>query len=286
MGASHADCYGRNPSHSTVPRGIVRANCAGAGLLTDGFGRVGLTPVAPAFARRTPHWLGGATCRSQWRDRAGFSPDFPVRPSWAPRSAHSLSKGAHSAPGQALASTGKHWQAAIFKLSNWQIQWARIVLMAVSGSANRSVAGSAGTPLCGVRTAAVRWGSHGMELSRLGEFLPPGGRTDSRAWLRLRRVQRRFGSRLTSRFSSSSPSGRYRSSCLRARSSSRHTVREVRSASSTCSIRLRFPCVCQLRLERTFWLGLPATILSRMGPTVEIEDVGRATLRSIPSTRP
>ena len=36
--------------------------------------------------RLEAEWFFEATCLlSQWRDRAGFTPDFPVMPSWAPK---------------------------------------------------------------------------------------------------------------------------------------------------------------------------------------------------------
>jgi hypothetical protein len=38
------------------------------------------------FPGERAEWLIEATrLHSQWRDRAGFSPDFPVMPSWAPK---------------------------------------------------------------------------------------------------------------------------------------------------------------------------------------------------------
>jgi hypothetical protein len=44
------------------------------------------------FPGRQAEWLfEAALLHSQWRDRAGFAPDFPVMPSWAPKASHESS---------------------------------------------------------------------------------------------------------------------------------------------------------------------------------------------------
>ena len=52
------------------------------------------------FPGRYAEWLFEATrLHSQWRDRAGFTPDFPVMPSWAPKAGRHPNTSAKSLDG-------------------------------------------------------------------------------------------------------------------------------------------------------------------------------------------
>ena len=74
------------PDRSSVPRGSVRFTRSEAGLLTRDFQRNRCARAEPTFPRLLPQWCLGPACRSQWRDRAGFAPDFPIEPKRAPPS--------------------------------------------------------------------------------------------------------------------------------------------------------------------------------------------------------
>ena len=66
--------------HSVTSRNSALDNSQ-VGLLAGGSQRL-LKPSSrlPTFPGSSAEWFLGAASHSQWRDRAGFTPDFPVMP--------------------------------------------------------------------------------------------------------------------------------------------------------------------------------------------------------------